>query len=119
MGYNSPYINNSLSLPMIDTVDSPYIHTATSDNFNQVVIENSHKGPVLVNFCSKKAGPCLRQYPILDKIIHKYNGLLLLVNIDTETEISITKDYGIASVPTLKLYRDGEVHETCHGYQSD
>lgn len=104
---------------MIDTVDSPYIHTATSENFNQVVIENSHKGPVLVNFWSKKAGPCLRQYPILDQIIHKYNGLLLLVNIDTETEILISKDYGIASVPTLKLYRDGEVHETCHGYQSE
>ena len=104
---------------MIDSVDSPYILAANTDNFQQLVLDNSKKGPVLVNFWSKKAGPCLRQYPILDKIIHHYDGLALLVNVDTETEIALTSDYGITSVPTLKLFRDGQVVETLHGYQSE
>lgn len=104
---------------MIDSVNSPYIHAATADNFNSLVLENSHKGPVLVNFWSQNAGPCLRQYPLLDKIIHHYDGRVLLINIDTETEVIVTKQYGIASVPTLKLFRNEQVVETLHGYQSE
>ncbi len=92
---------------------------ATSDNFTALVLENSNTGPVLVNFWSRKAGPCLRQYPVLDKLIHHYNGRLLLVNVDTESEFVFTKEYSIASVPTLKLFRYGQVVETLHGYQSE
>ena len=106
-------------LDSLDSLDSPYIHAANSDNFKTLVLENSGLGPVLVNFWSKNAGPCLRQYPILDKLIHDYAGRLLLINIDTKTEIIFTKEYGIASVPTLKLFRNGEVVETLHGYQSE
>jgi len=103
---------------MIETIDSPYIHAAIADNFKSLVLDNSSRGPVLVNFWSRKAGPCLRQYPVLDKLIHDYGGRILLVNIDTESEIVLTKEYGITSVPTLKLFRDGQVVETWHGYQS-
>jgi putative thioredoxin len=74
---------------------------------------------VLVNYWSRKAGPCLRQYPILDKLIHHFGGRLLLVNVDTENEFVFTKEYGIASVPTLKVFRFGKVMETLHGYQSE
>lgn len=103
---------------MIDTLNSPYIHAAGADNFNALVLENSHKGPVLVYFWSKNAGPCLRQYPLLDEIIHHYDGRVLLINVDAEKEVVITKQYGIASVPTLKLFRNEAVVETLHGYQS-
>jgi putative thioredoxin len=104
---------------MIETIDSPFIRAATANNFKALVLDNSSRGPVLVNFWSKKAGPCLRQYPILDKLIHHYGGRVLLVNIDTESEIVITKEYGITSVPTLKLFQDGRVVESWHGYQSE
>lgn len=105
--------------PMIDTVNSPYIHVATSDNFSSLVLENSNKGPVLVNFWSRKAGPCLRLYPVLDQLTHHYAGRVLLINVDTENEFVFTREYGIASVPTLKLFRNGQVVETLHGYQSE
>lgn len=104
---------------MIDSIDSPYIHVANADNFQALVLDNSNKGPVLVNFWSKKAGPCLRQYPILDKLIHQFDGRMLLVNIDTETEYKVSQKYSVTSVPTLKLFRDGQVIETLHGYQSE
>ena len=104
---------------MIETIDSPYIHAATVENFKTLVLDNSNRGPVLVNFWSRKAGPCLRQYPILDKLIHHYGGRVLLINIDTEQDVVITKEYGVTSVPTLKLFLDGRVVETWHGYQSE
>ena len=104
---------------MIETLESPFIHAATADNFTSLVLENSKLGPVLVNFWSRKAGPCLRQYPILDKIIHHYEGRVLLVNIDTENDHKVPREYGITSVPTLKLFRNGQVVETWHGFQSE
>ena len=112
--------NNSLNnTDMIETLESPYIHAATAENFQSLVLDNSNVGPVLVNFWSKKAGPCLRQYPVLDKMIHDYAGRVLLVNIDTESDLAIPREYGITSVPTLKLFRNGQVVETWHGYQSE
>jgi len=104
---------------MIDKLGSPYIYAATSENFKALVLENSQRGPVLVNFWSRKAGPCLRQYPVLDQLIHHYDGRVLLINVDTESEFVFTKEYAIASVPTLKLFRQGRVVETWHGYQPE
>ena len=104
---------------MNKTIDSPYILAATAQTFPSLVIENSLKGPVLVNFWSKKAGPCIRQYPILDKIIHHYNGCLLLINCDMESEPSIKREQNITSIPTLKLFHQQQVIETLHGYQSE
>jgi len=104
---------------MIDSIDSPYIIEATSNNFKPLVLENSKQGPVLVNFWSKNAGPSLRQYPILDQIVHHYDGRLLLINVDADKEVAITSEYGITSVPTLKLFRNQQVVGTLHGYQSE
>lgn len=104
---------------MIESIDSPYIIAATSNSFKPLVIENSKQGPVLVNFWSQKAGPSLRQYPILDQIVHHYDGRLLLINVDADKEIAVTNEYGISSVPTLKLFRNQQVVETMHGYQSE
>ncbi len=104
---------------MIESLESPYIHAATVDNFKALVLDNSRLGPVLVNFWSRKAGPCLRQYPILDKLIHHYGGRVLLINIDTESDHAISREYGINSVPTLKLFRNEQVLETWHGFQSE
>jgi putative thioredoxin len=104
---------------MIETTDSPYIIEATSNNYRPLVFENSKQGPVLVNFWSRKADPSLRQYPILDQIVHHYDGRLLLINVDADTEAAVTREYGITSVPTLKLYRHEQVVETMHGFQSE
>ena len=104
---------------MIDSINSPYIHAANAESFQSLVIENSKKGPVLVNFWSKKAGPSLRQYPLLDKLVYDYKGSLLLINVDADSELKITREVGITSVPTLKLYRNSEIVESRHGYQSE
>jgi len=104
---------------MLETIESPYIHAATDALFQSLVLDNSAKGPVLVNFWSKKAPPCLRQYPILDQLVHAYQGKFLLINIDANKEIICCKDYGISSLPTLKLFRHAQVLKTLHGFQDE
>jgi len=95
-----------------------FILDVTRDNFNEAVLSNSHKGPVLVNYWAENAGPCLRLWPVLEKLANDYNGQFLLVNIDTNSEKQLAHDYGINSVPTVKLYVNGEVVDQIHGYDS-
>lgn len=97
---------------------SNYILDVTRENFNEAVLSNSHKGPVLVNYWAENAGPCLRLWPVLEKLANDYNGQFLLVNINTNKEKQLAHDYGINSVPTLKLFINGEVAEQIHGYDS-
>ncbi len=65
---------------------SSYILDVTGEKFNEVVLSNSHKGPVMVNYWADNAGPCLRLWPVLEKLANDYNGQFLLVNIDTNKE---------------------------------
>ena len=97
---------------------SSYIIDVTSENFNDAVLSNSHKGPVMVNYWAENAGPCLRLWPVLEKLANDYNGQFLLVNIDTGKEKQLAQDYGVNSVPTVKLFINGEVIDQIHGYDS-
>lgn len=104
---------------MPDNPSSPYIHTADSDTFPSLVLENSHRGPVLVNFCSRNTESCLHQSPILEQVVDHYDGKLLLINVDAETEFVFSREYNISSVPTLILFRWGHVIETLQGFHSE
>jgi len=98
---------------------SQFILDASDDNFDELVLINSLKGPVLVNYWSKKVGPCIRQYPVLEKLANEFAGRFLLVNLNTDEHRSLAKDYGVTSLPTLKLFQKGVVVETLHGYQDE
>ena len=97
---------------------SSFIIDVTSKNFNDAVLANSHKGPVMVNYWAENAGPCLRLWPVLEKLANDYKGQFLLVNIDTNREKRLAQDYGVNSVPTVKLFINGEVIDQIHGYDS-
>ena len=97
---------------------SDYILDVTAKNFNDAVLSNSHKGPVMVNYWAENAGPCLRLWPVLEKLANDYKGQFLLVNIDTNKDKQLAFDYGINSVPTVKLFINGEVVDQIHGYDS-
>ena len=97
---------------------SSYIIDVTSENFSDAVLSNSHKGPVMVNYWAENAGPCLRLWPVLEKLANDYNGQFLLANVDTSKEKQLAHDYGVNSVPTVKLFINGEVIDQIHGYDS-
>lgn len=104
---------------MSDTAQSAFIQDANDENFDELVLINSSKGPVLVNYWSKKVGPCIRQYPVLEKLVNEFGGRFLLVNLNTDDYRTLSREYGVTSLPTLKLFQKGVVVETLHGFQDE
>jgi putative thioredoxin len=98
---------------------SPYVFDASADNFNRLVLENSHKGPVLVHFWTPKAGPCFVLMPRLVKLASEYGGKFLLVMLNAEELPALARRFGVNSVPTVKFFWRGEVAHTIHGADPD
>ena len=96
-----------------------YVFDGTSDNFQQLVIENSRKGLVLANYWTPNAGPCFKLWQALESLSREFQGRFLLVNINTETQKRLARENGIASVPTVKIYRNGSVVESIYGAHSE
>lgn len=98
---------------------SPYVFDARAENFNRLVLENSHKGPVLVHFWTPKAGPCFILMPRLVKLAGEYGGKFLLVMLNTDELPELARRFGVNSVPTVKFFWRGEVAHTIHGADPD
>jgi len=99
--------------------DSPHIHTVTRDSFQSQVVETSHSVPVLVDFWADWCGPCHMQMPVLAKLVDEYAGKFLLAKVNTDTERQLAQEHGIRSLPTMRLYRDGQVVEEILGAQTE
>ncbi len=98
---------------------SPYVFDASADNFPRLVLENSAKGPVLVNYWSPRAGPCLMLMPCLVRLAGEFGGRFLLVMLNTDELGQLARGHGVVSLPTIKVYRHGKVVDTLHGAESE
>lgn len=98
---------------------SPYVFDATAGNFQTLVLENSRRGLVLVNFWTPKAGPCMVLMPRLVKLATEYGGKFLLVMFNTDELGSLARRIGVTSVPTVKFFRNGEVVHSIYGAEPD
>jgi len=99
--------------------ESRFVFSATQANFQQLVVENSRKGPVLVDFWAPWAGPSLRQGELLKRLAAEYGGRFLLVSVDTDKEKGIARELGVKSLPSCRLFRYGRVVEQLHGMQTE
>lgn len=87
--------------------DSPYIVTLTAANFEAVVIDGSFERPVLVDFWADWCAPCRALMPILAKLAEAYGGRFILAKLNTEEERALAAQFGIRSLPTVQLFKDG------------
>lgn len=99
--------------------ESSFVYDVTQANYQQLVIENSRHVPVLVDFWADWCGPCKMQLPVLLKLAEAYQGKFLVAKIDTDNERGLANLHNIRSIPTLKLFRDGEVVEEILGAQTE
>lgn len=94
-----------------------YIREGTAENFPALVLENSGKGLVVVDFWAPWVGPSLRQQAMLTEVAEALPGRFLLVTVNTDEQKSIAAAYGVKSLPACKLFRYGRVVEELHGVQ--
>lgn len=89
--------------------DSPYIFEANPQNFQQVVLENSHHVPVLVDFWADWCQPCKTLMPMLAKLANEYQGSFILAKVNTDQHQALAAQFGIRSLPTVKVFRNGRI----------
>lgn len=90
----------------------------TDENFKTEVIEASKEKPVLVDFFAEWCGPCKMQAPIIDQVAEELGDKASVGKLDTEKASQTASEYEIMSIPTLLLFKDGEVKEKMIGMQA-
>ena len=100
--------------------DLPYIFDVSgAASFEQLVIENSFHKPVLVDFWAEWCAPCKALMPLLAQITEGYQGELLLAKVNCDIEQDIVARFGIRSLPTVVLFKNGQPVDGFTGAQPE
>lgn len=94
---------------------SEHLHTFNEDNWDREVLQSTT--PVLVDFWAAWCGPCLRIAPIVEAIAEEYAGRLKVGKLNVDENPDLASRYGVMSIPTLMLFKDGEPVEFIVGLQ--
>jgi putative thioredoxin len=99
--------------------DSPYIFDATQGSFAQLVLENSFRQPVLVDFWAAWCQPCQILAPLLKRLAEEYQGAFLLAKVNADYEQALAAQFRVRGLPTVKVFRDGQAVEELVGLQPE
>lgn len=81
----------------------------TDSNFEEDVIKSDV--PVLVDFWAEWCQPCRMLAPTIDELADEYDGKIKVGKVDTDANRQVSVDYGISAIPTVILFKGGEVHK--------
>lgn len=90
----------------------------TDQNFASDVIEMSKTKPVLVDFYADWCGPCRMQGPIVEEVSNLIGEQASVGKLNTEQNMMTSMNYGVMSIPTLLVFRNGSVVKQFVGVQS-
>lgn len=88
----------------------------TSENFEKEVLESNE--PVLIDFYATWCGPCKMMSPIVEEIAKELEGKIKVFKVDTDEEQDLAIKYGIMSIPTFMVFRNGKVEKTAVGMRA-
>ena len=87
----------------------------TADKFDEEVLKSDI--PVLVDFWAEWCGPCKALGPAIDAISTEYAGKIKVFKLDVQTESALAGKYGVSSIPTLLIFKGGEIADRLVGLQ--
>ncbi|MEL7832501.1 thioredoxin [Fodinibius sp. Rm-B-1B1-1] len=81
----------------------------TDDSFEDEVLNADSDQPVLVDFWAEWCGPCKMVGPIVEELAEEFDGKAKVGKVDVDSNPEISTKYGIRSIPSLLIFKDGEV----------
>ena len=87
--------------------------TITDDNFEKEVLNSNL--PVLIDFWAVWCGPCKIIAPVVEQLAEEYSGKLKVGKLDVDNNQEASIKYGVRSIPTLLIFKNGQVKETIIG----
>ncbi len=94
---------------MSQSNDNQIVHV-TDDTFEQEVLKADR--PVLLDYWAEWCGPCKMIAPIIDEIASEYEGSVKVCKMDIDASPNTPRKFGVRGIPTLMLFKDGEVDST-------
>jgi len=98
--------------------ESPYIIDVTQHNF-AVVVENSQRTPVLVDFWADWCEPCKALTPLLTKLAQEYRGGFILAKVNADAERALAGHFQVRNLPTVMVIWQGQIVEQLVGLQPE